>query len=503
MSWFSSWRQKKKKFDFNSFLVSQAKQQRQHEDAEEFQRQVEQAQKEQQQGQSTGGTTAKASASGYASSVRSRVSSLSSSLFQPKSFSLVLTDEDLKGLELQRKLDALKKQGKEMKESQKQEIDILNQVSKQWKMKLKDRLKEGIDWSEYLEVAQQVIEEIEKEWERERNGGVEKNEDNEDAGSTAGSTSSVEGRREADLLKAMHNVDLQERVRMMLQEQTNDEILRLYKMESTIKEDFAEREAKLLSEMAAMNANVQKHRECHERRLEISKQMLERAEQAVQKHVDRIYGALNNRDKEAGADDDQEEEEESSDSDSWEEEPKPKPIPRRPVLAAKSYSERVLGVNEEEKKERESMKAKSAAASPAVIAEDDENDDEHVDDGNDYPSSSSHSEDKATTPQNGRRSDLNGRSSTMTVPSYARTTGASRNTRVPVTRTGSGHGGAGSTLPSRTIGGRVTSPRLSSIRKTAGGPSTTTTTTASAASHRPTPSRVAPRRVASGSAARK
>jgi hypothetical protein len=440
---------KKKKFDFNAFLVSKAKQQRQEEDFQLQQKKLQTL--ETNNGVDADNKNGHAGTSSSMASMRKRASvrahSLSSSLpfslNQPKSFSLVLTDEDLKGLELQRKLEDLRRRGEDDKKIHHEEKEAMSKILKESKKTLTHKLRDGIDWSDYLEIAQQEIAALEAD---QRHKEHNEDEDEEDTGSAAGSMSSVQGRQEADLMKAMHKVELQERTRKRLQEFTNDEILRMYKMESTIKEDFAEREANILSQIAKVDANLGEQRQCHEARAEIYERMIARFEEAAELHVERVYKALREQysTEEGGLSSDSEEK--SNDGELK--------VRARPKLSAssRSYSSRILAVNalekEESKKARESLlQSTGALEGMADVVEEDNDEEDNENTTGSYTSktmeddkSYSHSEAlpgaPSESPGSSRSPSLrqSKRLLNSSTPSYVRSTGSSRNTRISASR---------------------------------------------------------------------
>ncbi|KAG7356759.1 hypothetical protein IV203_001445 [Nitzschia inconspicua] len=527
MTWLP-WGRKKKKFDFNAFLVSQAKQKKHEEESRKYQLELGLSNK-----LSLSQTTNKADPtnniglSSLGESLRrasARAQSIAKTNFsaQPKSFSLVLTDDDLKGLELQQKLETLKRDGKQTNESQKKELSQLNAELGQSKKTLLQRLREGVDWSEYLEIAQDEIAAIQEEQKRvERGGdqGGDGDEDEGDAGSTSGSMASVQGRQEADLMKALHKVELHDRTRKRLQEFTSDEIMRLYKLESTIKEDFAEREAKILCEISKLDAHLKTVRAFHEQRLDISVRMIQRYEEAAQLHLERVYRALRQPEEvdQSNHNRDTSENSGSEDSDDDRELQERQP---RPMLMKQSYSSRVLAVNAQEKEEIKKVKEEvSRRLSKMIVVEGDEgeNNDPTMDGGDVYCA------------DNGKTSNVPALAkdtfdSTTKVSSYARDTGASRNTRLSATRgaksTGppTRHGSSGSSSAMRAAAlaaarartaGRVasmgdgTSPRITGA-KTVGGSPRLAMMKSSGAARSATGivgrSNVAPRRVSTGTA---
>ncbi|KAL3917758.1 MAG: hypothetical protein SGILL_004560 [Bacillariaceae sp.] len=355
MNWLP-WGRKKNRFDFNAFLVSKAKQQKQEEAYQKQQKELQELELEAandaanniDKSNSQGGSQSSIALIRKRASARahSLSTALPFSLNQPKSFSLVLTDDDLKGLELQRKLDTLRRQGEDAKRMQNEERDILKQVLGESKKSLTRKLRDGNDWSDYLEIAQQEIAAMEAEQRHQENKNGVDNEDEEDEGSASGSMSSIQGRQEADLMKALHKVELQERTRKRLQEFTNEEILKMYAMESTIKEDFTEQEVKILSQLAKIDAIVGEHRHYHEARVEIYGRMIERYEKAAEMHVERIYKAL----REQSEDEDDHIVSASKGNDDDGNLKVRFSLPKTPS-APQSYSTRILAVQEQEKEE--------------------------------------------------------------------------------------------------------------------------------------------------------
>ncbi|KAG7356401.1 hypothetical protein IV203_001087 [Nitzschia inconspicua] len=524
MTWFP-WGRKKKKFDFNAFLVSQAKQKKHEEESRKYQQELGLSNKlSLSQSTNKVDPSNNIGSSSLGESLRrasARAQSIAKTNFsaQPKSFSLVLTDDDLKGLELQQKLETLKRDGKQTNESQKKELSQLNAELGQSKKTLLQRLREGVDWSEYLEIAQHEIAAIEEEQKRvERGGDQGGDEDEGDAGSTSGSMASVQGRQEADLMKALHKVELHDRTRKRLQEFTSDEIMRLYKLESTIKEDFAEREAKILSEISKLDAHLKTVRAFHEQRLDISVRMIQRYEEAAQLHLERVYRALRQPEEvdHSNHNCDTSENSEDSDDDTDLRKRQPRPMPMK-----QSYSSRVLAVNAREKEEIKKIKLEvTKRLSKDIVVEEDEegeNNDPTMDGGD------------VDGADNGETSNVPALAketsdSTTKVPSHARDTGASRNTRLSATRgaksTGppTRHGSSGSTSAmrdaalaaarARTAGrvasmGNGTSPRITGA-KTVGGSPRLAMMKSSGAARSATGivgrSNVAPRRVSTGTA---
>ncbi|KAL3913323.1 MAG: hypothetical protein SGILL_006539 [Bacillariaceae sp.] len=432
---------RKKKFDFNAFLVSKAKQQKHEQDYKLQQKELHKlettdTENDDHKNNDNGGLSSSIGLIRKRASVRAQSlsTSLPFSMNQPKSFSLVLTDEDLKGLELQRKLETLRRQGEDAKKMHREEKEVMTQILGESKKTLAHKLRDGIDWSEYLEIAQQEIAAMEAEQRHKENGELH-DDDDEDAGSAAGSMSSVQGRQEADLMKAMHKVELQERTRKRLQEFTNDEILLMYKMESTIKEDFAEREAKILSQIAKVDANLGEYRQCHEACEKVYGRMIERLETAAEQHVERVYKALREN---PNAPND--EDKKNDDGELKERRPR-----SRMSAGSGSYSSRILAVNAQEKEEsRRAQRSLMISMDPAKEADEIEeeteedsmhstsNDESHSN-SDDPPGPPKESPGSSKSPSLRRYKHLANKSS----PPYARSTGASRNTRISGNRASS------------------------------------------------------------------
>jgi hypothetical protein len=535
MTWFP-WGRKKKKLDFNAFLVSQAKQKKHQEESQQFQKEL--GLQTSCRGSSSNAnkgpaenSTATTGPSSFAASIRrasARAQSIAKTNFSqyPKSFSLVLTNEDMKGLELQQKLETLRREGQKLEESYREEMGQLKQELGRCKRDLADRWREGIEWSEYLEIAQQEIAAVEAEQKWAGYREEEDDEGNEDARGTTGSIAQVYGQLEVDLMKAMHKAELQDRTRKRLQKFTNDEILRLYKLESTIKEDFAEREAKILSKIAKLDAHLKIIRDCHERRLDISERMNKRHEEAAQLHFDRIYKAL----KEESSDDESDTIGEitmsSSNQDCVDSENKGElEVQRRPSMK-QSYSSRILAVNAKEKEVVQRMKEEVSKrmSRTVVVEENDETMGADEEEENNDPSRNGNKGEKEkenVTASVGEKAIPQNDSSTRgkeasSVPSY---TGASRNTRVSGAVVAS-RGAKSTSLPMRRrssdsssalrasalaaararAAGRVSvagrgSPRVTSAKTTLGAAAATRFTAAEGAR-----SNIAPRRVTAGAA---
>lgn len=510
MTWFP-WRRRKKKFDFNAYLVSQAKQQKQH---DEYKKQQERLQNDiSDNNEMTETRSSSFSVSLRRASVRAQSFSTSLPAFsRAKSFSLVLTDEDLKGLELQRKLETLRRQGEVANESYKQEIDILKSVLGQCKTDMDSTLKEGIDWSECFEIEQHEMS-VEHKWREAVNRGED---DEGDTGRAVGSTSTVQGKQEADLMKAILKVELQDRTRRRLQEFTNEEVMRLYKMESTIKEEFAEREAMILSEISRMDARLGKIRECHQRRLEISEQMKARYEKANELHVERVYNAL--REQSEGKRESDEEGtvfRSGSGGDM-------KDIRRRRSSLKQSYSSRILAVDAQEREENRRMRESIRNSRTTVPFEEEEDHDHEFENENpveeesfkrDQDNETAHSNEKTA-----RCETTESATSSSSISSYPRTTGASRNTRMSANRstrqssTGSAASGTSAiaVARARAVAGRggalvtgtktATGPRITGTESPFSSPMTREQTVMRTGVTRPatTRSNLAPRRVHSG-----
>jgi hypothetical protein len=401
MPWFINWPgRKKKSVDFNAFLISKAKQQKEESNLLEVQRQNGVGQgamilsnpqdnhhKQQQQPQ----LQPVASFFASALSARSRATS----------FSLVLTDEDLKGLEVQRKLEELRRQGKEVQIARQQELLGLRTVLNEQKGTIREQWDQGIEWSEYLEIAIRSMDKRETEGNNKKRGSTSSDDkdpssstpsnansgdDNEDEGddddvqgvaagranATAVVTdTAVRGSREADLMKACHRADIQDRLRKLLQEQTGDEIMRVYQMGPTMKEEFSEKEAKIVSEMVQMAVVLEEQKAYNEKRVDLYQQIKARYEQAAKDHVNRVYKALREKSDEG------EEVGQSMTKGGVDGTSK-----KRPSMMAKSYSARVLAVNAEEKEEqrirRESIRKESVdclSIAAALLDEDEEDED--------------------------------------------------------------------------------------------------------------------------------
>lgn len=372
MPWFSWPGKKKKSVDFNAFLISKAKQQKEEADLEQQRRFY--ADQQGQKNDDSSGNNSRPSprdqlvrqrqVSSFFASARPRA-------LQPTSFSLVLTDEDLKGLELQRKLEKLRQQGKEARESRRQELEGINQVLGQCKETLNEQWDRGIEWSDYLEVAIRSMAERAETTDRESTddgpGSAA-----EDAGNVAHEKApedtAVRGSREADLMKVWHKVDMQDRLRKLLQEQTGDEIMRIYTMESTLKEKFGETEAKVVSQMVRMGVELGEQREYNEERVAIHEKMKARYEKASKDHLDRVYQALRE-----PTGDTEEKLESAADMGYGRGNGEPK---KRPSMMAKSYSSRVLAADAEEKRLQRIRKESSAQAAASRVAEEDGGDEE-------------------------------------------------------------------------------------------------------------------------------
>lgn len=377
MPWFSWPGRKKKSVDFNAFLISKAKQLKEEADLLEVQRQngigqqtltrhdpQDQQQLQQQQ-----------------QPLQQATSFFASALSRPRptSFSLVLTDEDLKGLEVQRKLEKLRRRGKEVQIERQEELTRLRTVLNEQRGTVREQWDEGIEWSEYLEVAIRSMEEMEtdhKTKESASSGGdddpssSDTNNGNDDddnvQGDAAGrantsvvvTDTAMRGSREADLMKACHRADMQDRLRKLLQEQTGDEIMRVYQMGSTLKEEFGETEAKIVSQMVRRAVVLEEQKSYNEKRVDLYQQIKARYEQAAKDHMNRVYRAL----REKG--DEGEEMEDYKANGGIDGAPK-----KRHSMMAKSYSSRVLAVGAEEREEQRIRRESSIRLNAAALSE--------------------------------------------------------------------------------------------------------------------------------------
>lgn len=274
-----------------------------------------------------------------------------STLFEVRrkpSFSVVLSEVDLKGMELQRQLEALKRRRNDAEKARKEELRTLRGALKERKAALQDRLRRGIDRSDYDLEVEVALKRPSQDGKTQEVGKDETANDNND------DETAVSRTFEIDFMKAVHTADLQDRVKKLLQEQTNDEIMRLYNMEGALKENFGEREAKMLSHVVQMDARVGNMRKCQEERIHVYDEMKERYEKAAHDHVVRVYQALR----------------ESPTASPAMKERKGRPMP------VKSYSARVLEVNaieqEERRKKRDSILSTSLGCTATIGEEDKE-----------------------------------------------------------------------------------------------------------------------------------
>jgi hypothetical protein len=292
------------------------------------------------------------------------------------SFSVVLSPEDLKALEIQNKIQDIRRKRHQAQRAQRNELNELRNGLRERKTALQKKLRDGLDRAEYEDIAEQCLKELSElkaegvpkgcdgRSRKEGDRGDEIKDDNENFRDEEEESEPVDHEKALTetirLLKIQHSSDLQDRVNKMLQEQTNDEIMRMYNMEGTIKEDFGEREAKLLSHVVQMDTRLGEIRAGHEETMKVYETMKRRYEKTAQEHVSRVYQAL------------------QAKPDTGQDGTGTKNTGSMDVSAAQtparrqSYSDRLLQVNAEEQEERRKKRASVLEAQGAILEDDGE-----------------------------------------------------------------------------------------------------------------------------------
>ena len=317
---------------------------------------------------------------GTAASTNSKISTLFEGVRQKarQSFSVVLTPEDLKVLEVQNEILAVRKKRYEAQRAQRTELNNLRRGLRDQKATIQQKLRDGLDAQEYEAIAQECLKELA---DMKTDEGKSGNDDDLEEHGNVGGGFGEDDEEEVDfdkaltetirLVKTQHSSDMQDRVNKMVQEQTNDEIMRMYNMEGTIKEDFGEREAKMLSHVVQMDGRLGEIRAGQEEVMEVYETMKARYEKTAQEHVSRLYKAL--RDAKPGEQDGSRVT--TSTGAGGPVASKPKGVTGTSGL---SYSDRLLQANaeeqEERRKQRESIKKVSGAA--LIEGDGDEEDEE-------------------------------------------------------------------------------------------------------------------------------
>eukprot|EP00934_Nitzschia_sp_Nitz4_P009178 Nitzschia sp. Nitz4//scaffold447_size6557//2589//3731//NITZ4_009172-RA/size6557-processed-gene-0.5-mRNA-1//-1//CDS//3329552058//9168//frame0 len=183
--------------------------------------------------------------------------------------SLVLTPEDLEGIKVQSKIDQLRQKLEYQRMEHEEQIQLMKMLKENMKRQLQTMLQNAL----VDEVYERIVVT-----------------DYSEAGLTLARPG--DGKREAQVLKAIHREKLQEKVRAQFQQQASDELMETYRLSPTWKERMGEREAKLLSFVCKIDALNAERKELQEKVLKTQKEMIAKLEKANMEHQQKQLEAL-------------------------------------------------------------------------------------------------------------------------------------------------------------------------------------------------------------------
>jgi hypothetical protein len=184
--------------------------------------------------------------------------------------SLVLSEDDLKVLQIQGKIDRARRKLEHQRNDQTEELQILRNVKETLLHQLDKKLPEDLgDLSVYKETIQEAF-----------------------LQETLLLAEPGDGMKEAELFQALHKSGLKDKVRVLFQQQASDELMEIYKTGPKFRERMGEREAKMLSEVFQRDALLAQRKDLNERILRIQTEMMARLEKASQEEFQKRYEAI-------------------------------------------------------------------------------------------------------------------------------------------------------------------------------------------------------------------